>query len=100
MTVPIWTEYISDFDRLCYLAFPRFAAVAERGWTKTENLNYESFCRRFAAVTPLLNRFGVKPAPQIDWDPPKARRLTGTVHFFKDKIDTQAIKNSFGSTNQ
>lgn len=100
VTVPIWTEYISDFDRLCYLAFPRFAAVAERGWTKTENLNYESFRRRFAAVTPLLNRLGVKPAPSSDWDPPKARRLTETVQFFKDKIDTQAIKNSFGSTNQ
>ena len=100
VTVPLWTEYVSDFDRLCYLAFPRFAAVAERGWTKKENLNYDSFCRRFAAVTPLLNRLGVKPAPQSDWDPNQLNRLIKTIGFFKDKIDPESIKNSLGSTNR
>ncbi|MBQ9551750.1 MAG: beta-N-acetylhexosaminidase [Clostridia bacterium] len=100
VTVPLWTEYISDFDRLCYMAFPRFAAVAERGWTKPDNLDYESFCRRFAAVTPLLHRLGVKPAPQSDWDPNTLNRLTKTIRFFKDKIDPQTIKNSLNSTNR
>ena len=100
VTVSLWTEYISDFDRLCYLAFPRFAAVAERGWTKAENLDYDSFRRRFAAVTPLLERQGIKPAPQSDWDPNRLNRLTKTVGFFKDKIDPDMIRNSLGSTNQ
>lgn len=100
VTVTLWTEYIRDFDRLCYLAFPRFAAVAERGWIKAEQADYESFRRRFAAVTPLLNRMGIKPAPVSDWDPTNRRRLIDTVRFFKDKIDSQTIRNSVGSTNQ
>ncbi len=94
---PIWTEYICDFDRLCYMFFPRFAAVAEVGWSKKEKLNCRSFERRFKAITPLLNKIGIKPAPQSHWNPTIVERLTGTIGFFKDKISISALTNSFNS---
>ena len=95
--VPIWTEYITDFDRLCYMIFPRFAAVAERGWTKERLCNCKDFEQRFAAVSPALEALGVKPAPQAVWNPSAAKRLSGTVNFFKDKIDLKALFNSAGT---
>lgn len=95
--VPIWTEYICDFDKLCYMFFPRFAAVAEVGWSKKEKLNCRSFERRFKAITPLLEKRGIKPAPPSHWNPTTAERLTGTIGFFKDKISISALTNSFNS---
>ncbi|HBL41076.1 MAG TPA: hypothetical protein DDY98_05710 [Ruminococcaceae bacterium] len=95
---PLWTEYIGDFDRACYLAFPRFAAVAERGWSRKEHLDYDSFKLRFACLVPMLNKTGIKPAPQSDWDPDKIHRITDTVKFYKNKIDLESIKNSWNTT--
>lgn len=95
--VPIWTEYICDFDKLCYMFFPRFAAVAEIGWSKKEKCNYISFERRFRNIVPLLNEIGIHPAPQQTWNPTTIERLTGTLNFFKDKISLKALSNSLGS---
>ncbi|MBQ8026878.1 MAG: family 20 glycosylhydrolase, partial [Clostridia bacterium] len=95
--VPIWTEYICDFDKLCYMFFPRFAAVAEIGWSKKEKCNYISFERRFRNIVPLLNEIDIHPAPQQTWNPTTIERLTGTLNFFKDKISLKALSNSLGS---
>jgi len=97
--VPIWTEYICDFDKLCYMFFPRFAAVAEIGWSNRERCNCRSFERRFKAVTPLLNKIGIKPAPPSHWNPTLTERLSGTIGFFKDKISITALTNSISSQN-
>lgn len=97
--VPVWTEYICDFDRLCYMLFPRFAAVAEVGWSEKKNRNYMSFERRFKAITPLLEKIGITPAPPSHWNPTSVDRLSGTIGFFKDKISVQALANSFTSQN-
>lgn len=66
---PIWTEWVEDFDRMCYMCFPRLAAVAEVGWTKTQEKDYEDFKRRIEAQRETLLQLGVKMAPQTDWDP-------------------------------
>ena len=66
---PIWTEWVETFDRLCYMCFPRLAAMAEVGWTKRERKDYEDFKRRIEAHRDALAAHGVKMAPQSDWDP-------------------------------
>lgn len=66
---PIWTEWVETFDRLCYMCFPRLAAMAEVGWTKRERKDYEDFKRRIEAHRDALAALGVKMAPQSDWDP-------------------------------
>ncbi len=95
--VPVWTEYICDFDKLCYMLFPRFAAVAEVGWSEKKNLSYRSFERRFKAITPLLNKIGINPAPASHWNPTSLDRLSGTIGFFKEKVTVSALTNSFDS---
>lgn len=94
---PMWTEYIYTFDWFCYMAFPRFAAVAERAWTTEARCSHESFCERFEALMPLLRSMGINPAPAYEWNPTPGKRLAGTLGFFKDKIDFKTITNSLSA---
>lgn len=91
---PMWTEYVYNFGWFCYMAFPRFAAVAERAWTNEALCKYDSFESRFCAVTPQLNAMGIYPAPKAEWNPTTAQRLSGTLGFFKDKIDLKSFSNT------
>lgn len=79
---PIWTEYINNFDYLCYMCFPRFTAVAETGWTNPESKNYSDFCQRFENYAKILNEFGISPAPVEEWNPNPLKRATKTLSFF------------------
>ncbi|MBQ7597521.1 MAG: beta-N-acetylhexosaminidase [Clostridia bacterium] len=66
---PIWTEWVETFDRMCYMCFPRLAAMAEVGWTQKSEKDYEDFKRRIRAKREPLLALGVKMAPESDWDP-------------------------------
>ena len=77
----IWTEYINNFDKLCYMCFPRFTAVAETGWTLPENRNHSDFIRRFIAYTETLDKFGIKPASPEEWNPSLFGRLSKSLSF-------------------
>ncbi len=79
---PIWTEYINNFDYLCYMFFPRVTAVAETGWTENKNKNAADFQRRFGAYEKILDEIGIKSAPEEDWNPSVFDRVTKTLHFF------------------
>lgn len=72
---PLWTEFVRDFDRFCYMMFPRLMAVAERGWTAPALLDYKSFTERAKAMLPALAACGVTAAPAGDWDPRGLERL-------------------------
>ena len=91
---PMWTEHVYSFEWLCYMAFPRFAAVAERGWTKDRLCDCADFENRFTAIMPLIKEKGVYPAPKNEWNYNPAKRLGGTLRFFADKIDFELVANS------
>lgn len=56
----MWTEYVPTNNRLEYMLFPRAIALAEVGWTKTENKNYQDFTeQRLPVVLANLERSGV-----------------------------------------
>ena len=55
----MWTEHVPDFNRLCYMTFPRLAALAECGWTAPANKNYEDFIRRVTPLQQLWRTTGV-----------------------------------------
>ena len=90
---PIWTEHVRDFSRLCYMTWPRFAAVSETGWTKKENKDYNDFKRRMIALLPLLSEIGIQAAPPEDWDPNPVKRLFGTATFFMHTVNKEMIVN-------
>lgn len=79
---PIWTEYINNFDRLCRMFFPRFAAVAETGWTRRENKNLADFERRFKIYSKILDGFGVKYAPPEEWNPGFFKSIAESRKFY------------------
>lgn len=96
---PIWTEYVRDFDRLCYMCFPRFWAVAESGWTDEQNKDYDSFAERFKALTPTLESVGIKPAAPDEWNPNPIKSLAQLKKFFKGTMDLESIKNMIKNNN-
>lgn len=85
----MWTEYIDNFELLCYRYFPRLAAAAETAWgTRTD---YADFKRRFAQQLGALEALGIRPAPQGDWDVPALRRVPDILKFFSGTIK-QALR--------
>ena len=84
--VPIWTEFINNFEHLCYMFFPRFAAVAESGWTAEENKNAEDFRKRFRSYCAILSKIGITAAPPHEWNPSPLARATGTIGFMNRNV--------------
>lgn len=91
---PIWTEHVADFQRMGYMCYPRFAAVAETGWTKPLHKNYADFERRFACVKPLLEETGVIPAPFTDWVPGKTAGLLDMLRFWRGSTNANVRKQA------
>lgn len=79
---PIWTEYINNFEHLCYMFFPRVTAVAETGWTEEENKNAADFQRRFRIYAEILKEIGITPAQPEEWNPSAIDRVVKSVEFF------------------
>jgi hexosaminidase len=42
----LWTEYITDWDKLCYMAMPRMQALSEVLWTNMDFKDYKQFTNR------------------------------------------------------
>lgn len=55
----MWTENVPDFQRLCYMTFPRLAGLAECGWSVPANKNYDDFIRRVTPLQQLWRETGV-----------------------------------------
>lgn len=84
--MPVWTEFISTFEKLCRHSFPRFCAVAESGWTVSELKNYEDFMLRVISAEPMLKNAGIAVAPVCEWDPDKKGQIIGSVEFSLKRI--------------
>lgn len=55
----IWTEFIDNQKRLEYMTYPRLFAVAEKGWTYEDNIDWESFQLRLSKQYERLKMEGV-----------------------------------------
>lgn len=82
---PIWTEHINNNDRLEYMCFPRWFAVAECGWTEEHNKNYDEFYEVLVRLCRLYREKGLNVAPEEDWNPSIFSRLAETIKFFIPK---------------
>lgn len=56
-----WTEYIPTAEHLEYMLYPRALAVAETGWSRKEDKNYENFKERASRFCAELKRMGYNP---------------------------------------
>ena len=55
----LWTERVRTGERLGYMVFPRLIALAERAWTRQENLDYEDFLKRLEGEYGYLDSIDV-----------------------------------------
>ena len=88
---PIWTEYVEDFERMCYMCFPRLIACGEAGWTREENKDYKSFRKRLRVYDSKLLSIGVKMADEKEWDPAFYIRAKDIIKRFVSCLNPQAI---------
>lgn len=79
---PIWTEYINNPDRLEYMCFPRWFAVAETGWTAKNNKNYKAFEQACEQLCAVYRANGFNIADKKEWNPSAPARLYHTIKFF------------------
>ncbi len=54
----LWTENVQTPEKAEFQILPRLLAIAETGWTKTGNKNYEAFLRRLEKQFEMLDRMG------------------------------------------
>jgi hexosaminidase len=73
----LWTEYMKDWKKVEYMAFPRIAALAEIAWLPKEKKNYEDFRARLDGVMKFYDALGIHRA--VPLDPPKKATKDGSV---------------------
>ncbi len=89
---PVWTEHIPNFNRMTYMCFPRFMAVAETSWTSAKKKNYPNFEKRADFFCRILNESGIETAPKKDWNPTYAKRISETTQFFFNAVSLDMIR--------
>lgn len=55
----MWTETVTNINRLDFLLFPRIAALAEAAWTTPENRDYLKFSQKLETHLQLYRRSGI-----------------------------------------
>ena len=74
-------EYITDFERLCYMCFPRWFAVADTAWNGRAEKTYREYRLAAKSYCDALRKMGVSSAPECDWDESPQKRLRETLAF-------------------
>jgi hexosaminidase len=66
---PIWSETLTSMSDVEFLAFPRFAGVAEVAWSPQEARSWTAFRTRLAAQAPRWSALGINAywSPKVDW---------------------------------
>lgn len=83
---PIWTEHINNNERLEYMCFPRWFAVAETGWTDKRNKDYKAFYSVCRVLCDCYRSMGLNCAPESEWEKKNIfTRLKETICFFLPK---------------
>ncbi|MEK7949107.1 glycoside hydrolase family 20 protein [Luteolibacter soli] len=73
----LWTEYMHDWKKVEYMAFPRIAALAEVAWTPEEKKNYGSFRGRLDGIMKFYDAAKVNRGEP--YDPPKRETADGST---------------------
>jgi hexosaminidase len=74
----LWTEQVADPQRADYMAYPRLTAIAEVGWTISENKNWPNFETRMNTFEQRLKILGVDyfPGPTTTTQPATTQATT------------------------
>ena len=73
----LWTEYMKDWKKVEYMAFPRIAALAEIAWLPQEQKNYSDFRKRLDSILRFYDARGINRAEVYEL--PKKETKDGSV---------------------
>lgn len=80
----IWTEHIRDGETLQRLAWPRFAAKAEIGWSGDQVHTYKDFEKRMKILFPYLQKMIPNATEPAGWRPKLFRAIKEMLVFSKN----------------
>jgi beta-fructofuranosidase len=90
----LWTEFIKDFDYLCYMAFPRLFALAETAWSSAGNKNWERFIQKLPVGFELLKSKKINYRKTDEWTTER-RMTTRPVDLHSDiGCDSSMVENA------
>lgn len=84
----LWTETVTNLNRVDYLLFPRLAALAEAAWSSSEVKDYRSFEERLKEHLQLYRKQEV-----YFYNPFQPDEIPEPVYFKKDRKDLNAEEN-------
>lgn len=58
----IWTEHLRRYDRVQHAAFPRLAALAERGWSRPDRRDFGEFLVRLGVLQSAYSALDIRAA--------------------------------------
>jgi hexosaminidase len=66
---PLWAETLANIRDVEFMAFPRLAAIAEIGWTRQDDRDWDDFRERLGAQGSRWVALGINfyRAPEILW---------------------------------
>lgn len=69
---PLWSETLRTMQDIQFMAFPRLAAIAELGWSRSAAHNWSAFATRLGAYGARWTLQGVNfyHSPQVHWATP------------------------------
>jgi len=91
----LWTEYMHDWPKVEYLAFPRIAALAEVAWTPLEKKDYTDFRARLAPMLERYDAAGLKRGEPFDPDKAKASKNVKTKDGSKVATSLPTYQDKF-----
>lgn len=75
----LWTEYVTDWDRVQEQVLPRMAALAELAWNPAGRTEFDAFTQRIrASLVPLYEQSGWRYAPYSLYT--RAQRIVREIH--------------------
>ena len=81
MEACVWTEHITDPERLYTRIFPRIYALAETAWAGYES-SYEAFEDRLRQMLPYLEKHGIAYTEESWWNPAGDARREEAFGYF------------------
>ncbi len=86
---PIWTEYVPNFDKMLYMCFPRFIAVAQSAWSINKP-EYEIFEKDLLKLMKMYDTS--KWGQRNEWNKNRVKRLFGTTKHFLSTVNRETVK--------
>lgn len=88
---PIWTEHIKDFEKMTFMCFPRWLAVAQTAWCGNGKESYKSFLKTVEFYCDVLKGKGITPAPKSEWNTSPLRRVNQTFQFLYNNFSPKQL---------